>query len=56
MAKGKSRSIDGLTSEVFCSCWHFIEDDSLTLSCISETRVSCTFNQGVLKLVPKKAD
>lgn len=58
MAKGKSSGIDGLTSKGFQRCWHLIEDPYFNM--IQQFWVSRTFypqfNEGVLKLLPKKAD
>lgn len=58
MAKGKAPDIDGLTPKVFSKCWHFIETDfSNILILFWETYVFYpNFNEGVLKLIPKKAD
>lgn len=58
MARGKSPSIDGLTTEVFQRCWHIIEDPYFEM--IQQFWESRTFfpqfNEGILKLLPKKAD
>lgn len=58
MAKGKSPGIDGLTSEVFYSCWHFIENDffDILIHFWETCQLYPGFNEGVLKLIPKKAD
>lgn len=55
---GRSPGIDGLTIEVFHSCWHFIEDPyfDIVLHFWDIGQMYHGFNQGVLKLIPKKAD
>lgn len=56
MAKGRSPGIDDLTSEVFSSCWHFIENDFFNILIIfwEIDQLYPGFNGGVLKLIPQK--
>lgn len=58
MAKGKALGIDGLTIEVFLCCWSFLEDNVFAMLIFFwETReLYPSFNEGVLKLIPKKPD
>lgn len=58
MTKGKSSGIDGLTFEVFLHCWFFMENDFFTMLIhFWETgELYPDFNEGVLKLIPKKSD
>lgn len=58
MARGNSPGLDGLTSEVFRTCWHFMEGGYFSLICHfwATGELYLSFNEGILKLLPKKAD
>jgi hypothetical protein len=54
----KSPGADGLTSEVFKTCWHFIKQDLLqmVLAFWASGELVYTLKEGVIKLLPKKPD
>lgn len=54
MAKGKSPGIDNITTEVYLSCWSFIENHffQLVLHFWEMGELNPSFNEGVLKLIP----
>jgi hypothetical protein len=54
----KSPGSDGLTSEVFKTCWHFIKQDFLqmVLAFWETGELAYTIKEGVIKLLPKKPD
>lgn len=58
MAKGKAPDINGLMTKVFCRCWRFIKDPyfDLVIHFWEIGELYPQFHQGVLKLIPKKAD
>ncbi|CAM6082401.1 unnamed protein product [Calypogeia fissa] len=56
--KDKAPGIDGFTAEVFRACWDFISSDMLAmvLDFWNIGQIAQTIKEGVLKLIPQKAD
>ncbi|CAM6102384.1 unnamed protein product [Calypogeia fissa] len=54
----KAPNIDGLTAEVFRACWDFIRHGlvAMVLDFWHTSTLAHTIKEGVLKLIPKKAD
>ncbi|CAM6082561.1 unnamed protein product [Calypogeia fissa] len=54
----KAPGMDGLTAEVFRACWDFMHMDLLlmVLDFWHTSSISHTIKEGILKLIPKKAD